>query len=140
LPEGLGIAAGQGRNAAAALAGGEMDPYPVMVQNLEYGIGYLGIELVDEAAHEKGHLEVCTSRGGVPPGDLKVPGIGARGVKCRLFSSGDMNRAQEEPRRSSTGLTKIPWNLAPQAMMRLNQSGWLSSPRKIIFFTGDSPR
>ena len=50
-----------------------------------------------------------------------------------------MKRAQEEPSRSSTGLTKIPWNLAPQAMTRLNQSGLLRKPRKMIFFTGDSP-
>ena len=77
LPEGLGVAAGQGRNAAAALAGGEMDPHPVVVQNLEHGVGHLGIELVDEAADEKGHLEVGGPGSGVPPGDLNVPGVPA---------------------------------------------------------------
>ena len=51
-----------------------------------------------------------------------------------------MNRAQEEPRRSSTGLTKIPWNRAPQSMMRSNQAGWLRSPRNKTFFTVESPR
>ena len=33
--EGLGIAAGEGRNAAAALAGGEIDPHSVVIQDRE---------------------------------------------------------------------------------------------------------
>ena len=81
VPEGLGVAAGQGRNAAAALAGGEIDPHPVVLQDLEHRVGHLGIELVDEAAHEKGHLEAGGPGSGVPPGDLAVPGDRRQGLE-----------------------------------------------------------
>ena len=84
MPKSLGIAAGQGRNAAAALAGGEPDPHPVVRQNREHRVPHLGIDLVDEAAHEKGHLKAAGPGGGVEAGDLDVPGGWRQGFEVAV--------------------------------------------------------
>ena len=60
---------------------GRWTPTPWWSRYLEHGVGHLGIELVDEAAHEKGHLEVGGPGSGVPPGDLNVPGDRRQGCE-----------------------------------------------------------
>jgi len=40
--ERLGIAAGEGRDAAAALVRGQIHPHPMVVENLEDGLPHLG--------------------------------------------------------------------------------------------------
>ena len=140
MPEGLGIAAGQGRNAAAALAGGEIDPHPVVRQNREHRVPHLGIDLVDEAAHEKGHLEAAGPGGGVAPGDLTCQGIGRQGFEVAV---GQQRRhepgaggAQEVVHR----LDKNPLELGAPGQEAVEPVRLAEEPPEDGFFTGDSPR
>ncbi len=60
----------------------EMHPHAVVLQDLERGVPHLGKSLVDEAAHEKGDLEV---RGGLARcrarAELLVPGHRGQGFE-----------------------------------------------------------